>query len=142
MACPIFSCRGPLFFAWNVPESGVMHERPHEKLVVWKEAYHLCLWIHDLTTHFPSAERFRLVDQMCRSAFSVPMNIAEGNAKRTGKDKRHYLDIAFGSFEELHCQVKMARDFKYISEQQFVQTDDHINRVSFLLTRFRSSIRV
>ena len=117
-----------------------MHKRPHERLVVWQESYHLCLWIYELTPQFPSSERFRLVDQMCRSSYSVPTNIAEGNAKRTAKDKRHYLDIAFGSLEELHCQVKISLDLHYITSDQFAQTDRHINRVSFLLTRFRSSI--
>ena len=68
------------------------------------------------------------------------MNIAEGNAKRTAKDKRHYFDISFGSLEELHCQVKLALDLGYIAKKQFTKTDQHINRVSFLLTRFRSSI--
>lgn len=117
-----------------------MHERPHEKLIVWQEAYHLCLWIYELTTRLPSVERFRLADQMCRSAFSVPMNIAEGNAKRTAKDKRHYLDIAFGSLEELHCQTRMAHDLGYISSEDFTKTDQQINRVSYLLTRLRWSI--
>ena len=118
-----------------------MHERPHEKLAVWREAYLLCLWIYDLTTYLPQKERYRLIDQMCRSGNSVPTNIAEGNAKRTAKDKRHYLDIAFGSLEELHCQTKIARDLGYITKESFDKTDQHINRVSFLLTRFRSSIR-
>lgn len=117
-----------------------MHIRLHEKLIVWQEAYHLCLWIFDLTTRFPSDERFRLIDQMCRAAFSVPTNFAEGNAKRTPKDNRHYLDIAFGSLEELHCQTKISYDLKYLTKEEFEKTDDHINRVSYLLTRFRSSI--
>ena len=133
-------CRRGLFSESPHPYGGNMHTRLHEKLIVWQEAYFLCLWIYDLTSRLPSSERFRLVDQMCRSSYSIPTNIAEGNARRTPKDKRHYLDIASGSLEELHCQTKICHDLKYISEEDFEKTDDHINRVSFLLTRFRSSI--
>ena len=55
-----------------------MHVRPYEKLIVWQEAHKLCLRALDLTGKFPKDERFRLVHQMCKSAYSVPMNIAEG----------------------------------------------------------------
>ena len=80
--------------------------------------------------------------QIRKSAYSVPMNIAGGNAKRTGKDKRHFLDISMGSLEELHCQVRMVCDLHYIRLDQFAEVDQQINRVSFLLVRFRSSIQV
>ncbi len=40
----------------------------------------------------------------------------------------------------MHCQAKIACGLKYITPKQFEETDDHINRVSYLLTRFRASI--
>lgn len=54
----------------------LMIERPYEKLVVWKEADILCLFTYDVTRHFPQDERFCLVQQMRKSSYSVPMNIA------------------------------------------------------------------
>ncbi len=116
-----------------------MHERPHHKLIAWKEAYSLCLGMYVVTKSLPTEERFALGDQIRRSATSVPLNIAEGNAKRTPKEKRRYFEIALASLEELHCQISIARDLQYLSKDTFTKIDDHMNRVSYLLTRLRGS---
>lgn len=116
-----------------------MHQRPHEKLIVWQEAHKLCLRVYTMTRTFPPDERYRLVSQMCRSAYGVPMNIAEGNSKRSRKDKAHFYETALGSLEELHYQCFLSRDLAYISEEDFRTFDDHIQRVSFLLTKLRNS---
>ena len=116
-----------------------MSERPYQRLVAWKEAYELCLLLYKLTRAFPSDERFALVSQIRRAASSVPLNIAEGNAKRSGKEKMHYLLIAMGSLEELHCACLLSKDLGYLTSVQFAQCDEHICRVSFLVTKLRSS---
>lgn len=117
-----------------------MHQRPHEKLVAWQEAYKLMLWIYVITRKFPKHELFGLVSQMRRSAYSVPMEIAEGNMRRSKKDKAHFFERGISSLEELHCQAKMALDLDYITKEEFLKTDDHINRTSYLLTKLRSSL--
>lgn len=118
-----------------------MHRRPYEKLIVWREAHTLCLLIYTLAKAYPMEERFRLVSQMCKAAYSVPMNIAEGNMRRTHKEKQHFLTIAAASLEELHYQCLLSRDLKFISQQQFEDTDDHIQRISYLLTRLHHSLK-
>ncbi|NOS68254.1 MAG: four helix bundle protein [Candidatus Peribacteraceae bacterium] len=47
-----------------------MHERPYEKLIAWREAYALNLWIYSLTEKFPSHEKFCLVQQMHKAAYA------------------------------------------------------------------------
>ncbi|MDD5025995.1 MAG: four helix bundle protein [Candidatus Peribacteraceae bacterium] len=116
------------------------HERPYEKLVVWKEAHLLCLQIYELTKKLPADERFRLVSQLCRAAYSVPMNIAEGNMKHSKREKYHFMETAIGSLEELHYQCRLVHDLHYISFEDFSSIDQHIHRVSFLLTRLSSSL--
>jgi four helix bundle protein len=118
-----------------------MHIRPYEKIIAWKEAHQLCLRIYQLTTHFPSHERYALVSQMRRSAYSVPMNIAEGNAKRSAKEKERFFEIASASLEELHYQLLLGRDLKYLTQEVFDECDAHIHRTSYLLMRLRASIR-
>lgn len=116
-----------------------MHQRPHEKLIVWKEAHALCLAIYDTTANFPSKEIYGLTSQMRRASYSVPMNIAEGNMRRTIKDKSHFLTIAISSLEELHYQCVLAKDLTYLSSDDFSKLDDHIQRVSYLLIKFHKS---
>lgn len=117
-----------------------MHQRPHEKLIVWKEAYNLCLSIYRTTSTFPSYERFGLTNQMRRAASSVPFNIAEGNTKRSGPEKIRYLDIAAASLEELHCESCLSRDLEYLPKEKFLAIDQRIQRVSYLLIRLRSAL--
>ena len=118
-----------------------MHVRPYEKLIVWQEAHKLCLRALDLTEKFPKDERFRLVHQMCKSAYSVPMNIAEGSGKKSLKERERFFEIAACSLEELHYQSMLVRDRKYISLQEFCDMDDHIQRVSYLLMKIRQSLK-
>lgn len=117
-----------------------MHERSYEKLVAWKESYGLCLMIYKITKKFPSDERFGLISQMRRSASSVPINIAEGNSKYSSKEKAHFFEIALCSLEELHCESRLSKDLNYITPEEYVEIDDGVNRISFLINKLRSSV--
>lgn len=117
-----------------------MPERPYEKLIAWQETFRLCLDTYKVTTLFPPEEKFGLTSQMRRAAASIPINIAEGNAKRTSKDKMHYLDIALGSLEELHCQYRIALGLQYLTEELFRKADEHCHRASYLINKLRSSL--
>ena len=44
-------------------------------LEVWKKAHQLTLQVYRATEAFPKEEKYRLVDQLCRAASSVPANI-------------------------------------------------------------------
>lgn len=118
-----------------------MHQRPYEKLIVWQEAYRLSLSVYRITADFPSYEKFGLTNQARRSAVSVPLNIAEGNAKRTKADQARFLDIATGSLEELHCSLRISRDLKYMDHGQFERIDHQVQRTSFLLMRLRKTCK-
>lgn len=62
-----------------------------KELKVWEKAHSLVLEICRLTAKFPNQERFRLTDQLCRAAASIPANIVEGQARQTIKDYIHFL---------------------------------------------------
>ena len=62
-----------------------------KELEVWQKAHSLVLEIYKLTAKFPNAERFRLTDQLCRAASSIPANIVEGQARQTTKEYVHFL---------------------------------------------------
>lgn len=117
-----------------------MRQRSYEKLIVWQEAHRLCTCIYAFTKQFPSDERFGLISQMRRSSYSVPTNLAEGNGRRSKKEKVHFIDIAIGSLEELHYQCILSRDLGYIKDPQMLSLDDRIQKVGFLLNRIRTSL--
>ena len=117
-----------------------MHTRPYEKLIVWQEAYKLCLLIYKITFKFPSEEKFGLVSQMRRSSYSVCINLAEGNTKKSMKEKCHFIEIAHSSLEELHCEARLSKDLQYLPDTIFEEVDDYIQRISFLLLKLRQSL--
>jgi len=114
--------------------------RPYQRIIAWKEAYRLCLQVYRATSEFPSYEKFGMTSQVRRAAYSVPLNIAEGNAKRSRPERARYFTIALGSLEELHCALRLSHDLEYLSEEKLVGMDDQINRTSYLLTRLRASL--
>ena len=117
-----------------------MAERPYQKLIAWQEAHKLCVWTYQITKKFPPDERFGLTTQMRRSSSSVPMNIAEGNVKRSKKDQAHFLETALGSLEELHYQYVLAFELHYIIVDESQKAHDWVQRVGFLTNKLRQSI--
>ena len=71
--------------------------RGYRELEVWQVSMQLVEMVSELTGRLPEHQRFALVSQMQRAAISIPSNIAEGHAKRAGKDYQRHLRIAAGS---------------------------------------------
>lgn len=85
-----------------------------EDLDAWKEGQKLVLMIYQITKGFPKEELFVLVSQMRRAAISIISNIAEGFARQSYKEKIQFYSISLGSVTELHSQLLISRDIKYI----------------------------
>lgn len=60
-------------------------------LVAWQEAKKLALEVYRITTFFPKHELYGLSIQLRRAASSVMANIAEGNERRTPKDRLNFF---------------------------------------------------
>ena len=75
----------------------------HEKLDVYRTAIEFVAWAGDLLDGPLADCRKSAVNQLDRASTSVPLNIAEGNGKRSPKDRARYLDIARGS--ALECSA-------------------------------------
>lgn len=105
-----------------------------EKLLVLEKAHELTIKIYKLTSTFPKIELFRLVDQLCRSASSVPANIAEGNSRQTGKEFIQFLYQAKGSLSETQYHLKLAKDLRYLTIQKYDELIDQADEVGRLLS--------
>ena len=74
---------------------------PYRNLKVWQHAQRLAVECVKAARMFPEHEQDALADQLRRAAYSVPINIAEGSAKRGSREYTRYLDIARGSLAEV-----------------------------------------
>ena len=59
----------------------IVNKSKFENLEAWKAAHKLTIMIYKTTKNFPADEKFRLIDQICRSSSSVAANLAEGGNK-------------------------------------------------------------
>lgn len=90
----------------------------YSDLEVWKKSMQLVTDVYKLTNEFPQDERFRLTDQMCRAAISIPSNIAEGHSRKLNVDFARFLRISLGSTTELETQIVIAKNLDYTSEKK------------------------
>ncbi|HEV8599516.1 MAG TPA: four helix bundle protein [Gemmatimonadales bacterium] len=89
-----------------------------EKLSAWQACHKVVLSVYSATSSWPADERYGLITQARRSAFSAAANIAEGSAKRGHREFRRYLDASLGSLAELCYVIKVARDLGMIAEEE------------------------
>jgi four helix bundle protein len=71
----------------------------HERLDVYWISIEFVAWVAQFVDGLDGSAKFAR-DQLLRSSQSIPQNIAEGNAKRQGADRRRYFAIARGSATE------------------------------------------
>ena len=110
-----------------------------EKLNAWQEARKLVANVYRLLEKFPKTENYALCDQLRRAAISVPSNIAEGTGRMAVKEQIHFLEIAFGSLMEVYCQLQIAADLGYISQEDLQAAKREIFTTSKLISGLRSS---
>ncbi len=110
-------------------------------LRVYKEAKQLVREVYSLVDSFPQNENYALSDQLRRAVVSVPSNIAEGSGRFSNKEKIHFVEIAYGSLAETLCQLDIAHDLGYISDQVFTEEKERIDIIGKQLSGLRSSFK-
>ena len=109
-------------------------------LIIWQKSRIIVKEIFLLTRDFPSEEKYGLVSQILRSAYSIPSNIAEGSGRDSKKDFARFLDIALGSAFELETQLTLAFDIEYISEEKLHHILDLLKEVQKMIYSFKKNL--
>jgi four helix bundle protein len=107
-----------------------MEKKPqnYKDLVVWQKGIQLAKAIYQLTSRFPSEEKFGLVSQMRRATVSIPSNIAEGQARHTTGEFIQFISHAEGSTAELETQLILSMELGFVAKEktksEFALLDD------------------
>jgi len=107
-------------------------------LTAYQEAKQLVIQVYSLLRIFPNYEQYALCDQLRRAVISIPSNIAEGMGRSSEKEQVHFLEISYGSLMEVISQLDIAKDLKYITQEQFMEVEQQGYKVAALLSGLRS----
>ena len=110
-------------------------------LQIWTRSHAITLEIYRLTQQFPKSETYGLVNQMRRSASSIPTNIAEGCGRNSDKDFARFLDHNMGSGSELEYQLILSHELGYISSEAFTATSSELTEIKRMLNAFIQRLR-
>ena len=114
----------------------------YEQLEVFQKSHALVLEIYNIIDSFPSHEKFRIVDQMIRSAYSVPSNIVEDNSKNTTKEYLNFLYISRGSIYEIKIlSTFLSRDLSYIGDKVYQKLLSECDAIGKMLNAMINSLK-
>ena len=114
--------------------------RDFKKYDVWKLSHELVLKVYQVTSSFPDSEKYQLVTQMQRAAYSITANISEGCGRESDKDFNRFLQIAQGSAHELEYLFILAKDLSFIDEKSYEGLNQQVNEIKKKL--YKLSLRL
>jgi four helix bundle protein len=76
-----------------------------------------------------------LKDQLLRASSSISLNLSEGNAKRTEKEKKRYYHTAYASCQECKTILRLAK----IKENEVIDDADKLG--AYLYNLLKSDIQ-
>lgn len=107
----------------------------HKKLTVYKKSVKLVSDVYLKTKDFPKQEKFGLVSQMRRSSISIPSNIAEGAARRSGKERSRFYEIARSSLVELDTQIELSIELGFLNDTDVTKIEELANEIFAMLSK-------
>jgi four helix bundle protein len=112
----------------------------YKDLVVWQKGIALAKAIYQLTSRFPSEEKFGLVAQMRRAAVSIPSNIAEGQARHTTGEFIQFISHAEGSTAELETQLILSLELGFTAKEQTANEFSLLDEIRRMLNGLRRKL--
>ena len=92
-----------------------------KKLLIWQLGMDIVNKVYDVTVFLPSEEKYGIRSPMTRSASSIPVNVAEGSAKRSVKEHIKYIEISLGSAFELETHFLIVQRRGWVKDEKLIQ---------------------
>ena len=98
-----------------------------ETLLVWQKSLAFAVEVcKTILPKLPIQEKWSLVDQLRRSAQSIPANIAEGYGRFYFQESVRFFYIARGSLEETFSHLTLAHKLDYLDNETYKRLNDQI----------------
>jgi four helix bundle protein len=115
-------------------------DKPHKRLLAWKNSMDPVVKLYELTKTFPRDEIYGLTSQIRRAAVSVPSNVSEGAAGRSITQFRNFLSIAIGSLNEISTQLEIAYRVGYLDKGKLDDAESRVDQCLALTYGLRKSL--
>ena len=112
----------------------------YRKLVVWQKAHQLTLRTYAAAAHLSQPVAWALRSQLLRASMSPPSNIAEGCGRGSNRDFKRFLLIALGSLNEVEYDLLLARDLRFIPENEHDSLVAQLEEVRRMLSGLIASV--
>jgi four helix bundle protein len=96
---------------------------PYKDLKAWEHARHLAIECAKAARRFPDYEQDALADQLRRAGYSIPINIAEGSARKGSREYKRFLDTSAASLAEVETILGIAKELGYIAPAEYTRLD-------------------
>lgn len=104
-----------------------------ENLECWQQAKKLAVDMYHISTDGNLHQDDILAGQLRKSAISIASHIACGREQTSATAFIRFLGAAKGSAAELRTQLAISRDVGYLSEGDYIDFEDKINRISAMI---------
>ncbi len=101
----------------------------------------LATLVFQVTKSFPRSEQYGLTNQIRRSAFSIPSNIAEGFCRGGRAEFRQFLQIAFASGAELETELEIAMNISILEKENYLSLMTRLGEIMRMLNKMITNIR-
>jgi four helix bundle protein len=97
---------------------------PYKDLKAWEHGRRLAIECAKAARRFPEYEQDALADQLRRAGYSIPINIAEGSARKGSREYRRFLDTAAASLAEVETILGIAKELGYIAPADHTRIEE------------------
>ncbi len=104
-----------------------------EKNLLFELSNSLVKKIYRATLEFPFKFQSSIGDQLRRASLSIVLNIVEGGAKQSPKERKQFLKIAYSSLKETKYLLYFTHEFSLISDDFYKELLAETNRLAAVL---------
>jgi len=108
----------------------------HERLKSYEFTLEIAKKVPDMLKCLPIGSAY-LADQLKRAVSSILLNQAEGNGRRSFKERRRFFDIAIGSATESAAIFDIIYAYGYINKIVYQEIKDKLEQVVRILYKLQ-----
>jgi four helix bundle protein len=111
------------------------------KFPVYKDIKKYIKNIYKLSSSFPKAEQYGMIDQIRRAAVSIALNLAEGSDRGSDREFGRFIQMAAGSCNETIAIIDIALDNEFIIKKNYDIIVDQAESIVKQLSGLKKSLK-